>query len=839
VGPRPAALRAFIRSLEASGPGAAPGILLFLSVVTIRNLLEGILEKGRFIGFVSDAPVSGLMIFDHYLVFYAALFVVLALAISAVTRFPIRNVLRVLLAGWVLILVPPIVDVFASAGRGFSITYIPDLLPTAAAFFDPRADLAGVSIGQRVEILLGIVLVGGYAWAGGAGIARAAAAAVLFYAVITLFGALPVLVARIPFGAGAAAADPVTAVYRSGGVIQHESQKHALLFLLVLLGAGSALLARLHPEKATAVRRNARPLRTAHYAGLALAGCVFGGALVGPYLGAPPVAHVLDAVALAALVLSVALAFHAGAALNDLSDVRADRVSEPGRPLASGTLDRRDVGVLALLSAGASLLLAFNVAHVPFLLVLLSLVLSVAYSTPPLRLKRFPGIATAVLGAVSATVFVAGFSAFAGGRAFHVAPRSVLLSLFLGIALGFTAKDLKDVEGDRADGVWTIPTLLGERSGRRATAALVAAGFLVPAVILPVREAWLVALPLAAAACLLTLRVARPDRPLLALTLGYACVLLALLLARIDAFRAVPEAEARGLSFDGMRLLYGGESAAAAGRFDASARADGATAAAFGLERGAALAGAGRPSEAISVLLQVLEERPHEKLAWTTLAECRLRAGDREGARRTLTAMRARGVDPPEAVRRLAGISLEEGDLARADGEIEEEARLGVREEDVALHRGDRAVLSGDAAGAARHYREAIRFDPRSASAWGGLGRAEHAAGRLHEARAAFDRALEIEARDAVLWNNAGVVDRDRGEKEGALIRFERARKLDPNLLQAYMNRGALLEDMGNREEAAREYDRLLRVVPGFDPAVRARARLSGEGPPRTGRVPE
>ncbi len=826
-----------IRAVERTEIGPATGVLVFLAIVHLRNLIEGALERPRLIGFVRDAPVSALMVLDHFVLFYAALFVVLALSVSAATRFPIRSVLRVLLAGWVLVLAPPLLDAAFSGGAGFRITYIPDLA-RGAAFFDPTRALPEVSPGQRLEIAAGLLLVIGYAWAGGAGPLRAAVAGAAFYTVVLLFGALPVLFARIPFlrGAHLEGLDPVTAVFRSGGIVQHESQKHALLFLFVLLAALGVLLAKLYPPKAAAVARHLRPLRTMHYAGLALFGALLGAAMVGPHLGAPAVASPIDVLAVAAIVLSVALAFQCAAEWNDIADLRSDRVNAPDRPLVTRALLPGDASRLALLYAAGALLLALNTAHVPFLLVLGTLALSALYSFPPLRLKRIPFVATALLGAVSVVAFLAGFALFTGGRAFHLAPPRLLLALFLAVAAAFTAKDLKDVAGDRLDRVCTLPVLLGERAGRRVTALLVFLGFLLPALLLPIRWLLLPAVLFAAAGALLALRAAKPDRPLLLLYMPYAVVLFGAVLADSDSLTAPRDLEGEAAAFEGRRALLAGDDERAVDFFGRARSLAGDALSDFALEEGMARARAGRAAEAIPLLRAGVDSRPFDSRGRLYLADALRAAGEWPEAERLLARMRTLRMDPGEASSRLAAVALEKGDLRRAEREIRAERMLGARDEEVAVHEGDHALLSGDPKRGANRYREALRFEEGNAEAWAGLGRAEHALGRPSESRLAFERAIELDPPNAVYRNNAGIALRDLGMREEALASFEEARLLDPQLLHAYMNRGALLESLGDAAGAADEYRLALRALPGAIPALEALSRLAGEGPPAADR---
>ncbi|MFH1278085.1 MAG: UbiA family prenyltransferase [Candidatus Eisenbacteria bacterium] len=818
----------WIRGMESAPFGPAAGACAFLVLVYLRNLSESVFENSRFIGFTADGGASSLMIFDHFLLFYGALYVVLALAISAATEFELGRVLRVLLFGWVLILIPPLADALLGGGRGFTITYIPEFTGRAFSFFDPRAMLPEVSPGQRIEVGLGFLLVLAYGLFGGARLVRSVLAAVIFYMVVVFFGYLPVLVAKIPLPGGLPAGDPL-AVFRGGGIILHESRKQALLFLLVLVAGGTVLLAKLRPREARAVLRHLRPLRTAHYGGLALLGAVYGAVLFGPYLPGPALGHAYDLLGLGGIVLAVAFAFQCGAALNDLADVRGDRVSAPGRPLMKGDLGERETACLALLHGAAALFLAFNVGYVPFLLVLFALALSAVYSLPPFRLKRIPFVATGVLGLVSASSFLAGFSLFAGGRAYALAPGGILSAIVAGMALAFTAKDLKDVEGDRADGVHTLPTLLGEKRGRRAVAFLVAAGFLAPALFL--RSPGIVAagLPFAAAGALLTLRIRKPDRALLLLYFPFAALVFALVVRDADRYRK-PGHEAWGEARAGVQRLLGGDGAGAARSFAAASFARPAGAAEpFPLERGFALAMSGRREEAVPFLRDAVSRSPDETKGWTALADVLYRSGDREGAKDALRRLVADRTDLREGTRRLAGIALEAGDREEARRQVAAEFVFGVFEEEAWEHAGDLALLDGDPPLAARRYGRALAANPRSPGAWAGLGRALHGSGDLDGAWQAFDRALALDPENGVIANNGGVTLRDRGDGEGALRLFDRALALEPGLLDASMNRAGVLERLGRREEAASEYRKILESHPDHAPA-RARLRvLSGD----------
>lgn len=164
----------------------------------------------------------------------------------------------------------------------------------------------------------------------------------------------------------------------------------------------------------------------------------------------------------------IALAWIASAMINDYHDHAIDRISNADRPLPSGTISPETYKFLSFflhfLIPGAALLINPIVA----LFLTAYLAISLAYNTPPLRLKRFPLVGTFAMGLALQMIIFAGFALIAPNHITHTYPYSwseifVALGIFALIA---PIKDFKDVDGDRAHGVLTIPVLLGPIGAR-------------------------------------------------------------------------------------------------------------------------------------------------------------------------------------------------------------------------------------------------------------------------------------------------------------------------------------------------------------------------------------
>ncbi len=174
------------------------------------------------------------------------------------------------------------------------------------------------------------------------------------------------------------------------------------------------------------------------------------------------------------IVLTGPLACAASQAVNDWHDRHVDALNEPTRPIPSGRLPgswglRIALGWTALsLAVGAALGVRGVVAA------LVAVVLSWAYSAPPLRLKR-----NGWWGNSAVALSYEGL-AWAAGAALLLAPAwpsgrvLALAALYSAGAHGImTLNDFKSVRGDRLSGVRSIPVQLGsQRAGLVACAAM-------------------------------------------------------------------------------------------------------------------------------------------------------------------------------------------------------------------------------------------------------------------------------------------------------------------------------------------------------------------------------
>ncbi|MBZ5608592.1 MAG: DUF3857 domain-containing protein [Acidobacteriia bacterium] len=102
-------------------------------------------------------------------------------------------------------------------------------------------------------------------------------------------------------------------------------------------------------------------------------------------------------------------------------------------------------------------------------------------------------------------------------------------------------------------------------------------------------------------------------------------------------------------------------------------------------------------------------------------------------------------------------------------------------------------------------YEEAIRLEPRSYAAWGGLGRTRIGLRDLDKAAEAFQRQLEVNPRDSAPYNNLGFVRRAQGRYNEAVVLFRKRLESAPRDAYAHNNLTATLASQKKWDEAVKE----------------------------------
>ncbi|MBI5105575.1 MAG: homogentisate phytyltransferase [Solirubrobacterales bacterium] len=176
--------------------------------------------------------------------------------------------------------------------------------------------------------------------------------------------------------------------------------------------------------------------------------------------------------------------------LNQLEDVEIDRINKPHLPIAAGDLSVPAARAIVAVAGVVPVALALTQGPAELIFVLIGLGVGVAYSSPPLRLKRWPLLAAISISGVRSVVVNVGvalhFATSLGGEETVVEPAWALTLFVIPFSLAIALlKDVPDIEGDRRYAIATFSVRLGPRRVLRLGLAALAVAYLGMAVLGP------------------------------------------------------------------------------------------------------------------------------------------------------------------------------------------------------------------------------------------------------------------------------------------------------------------------------------------------------------------
>jgi geranylgeranylglycerol-phosphate geranylgeranyltransferase len=155
--------------------------------------------------------------------------------------------------------------------------------------------------------------------------------------------------------------------------------------------------------------------------------------------------------------LSLSFAMFGLNIINNIVDVDLDRINKPLRPLPSGRITIKEAMGLAFICIVLSLLFAYFINIMAFIIIVTFNVISFLYSVPPIRLKRFL-FSDNILGSILYGVFpfLIIWSLFIENLPWH------FLFLFSGLIFSIASiKDIEDIRGEKTYGLSSLPILIG------------------------------------------------------------------------------------------------------------------------------------------------------------------------------------------------------------------------------------------------------------------------------------------------------------------------------------------------------------------------------------------
>ncbi|MCL9813970.1 geranylgeranylglycerol-phosphate geranylgeranyltransferase [Natranaeroarchaeum aerophilus] len=174
----------------------------------------------------------------------------------------------------------------------------------------------------------------------------------------------------------------------------------------------------------------------------------------------------------AAAVAATSLATGAGNAINDYFDREIDRINQPDRPIPRGAVSERGALWFSIVLFALATVLALTLPPLAIGIAAFNLIALIAYTE---FFKGLPGLGNALVAYLGGSTFLFGGAAVgdvrAAGVLFVLAALSTLTREII--------KDVEDIDGDREEGLNTLPIAIGERKALHVGTVLLLVAVLV------------------------------------------------------------------------------------------------------------------------------------------------------------------------------------------------------------------------------------------------------------------------------------------------------------------------------------------------------------------------
>ncbi len=424
---------------ERSSPSIWTILILIFTTTLVRVFLE----------FFSN-PDMGMVIgpwygFLQYFLFFTTMALGIGVILGFIIQEPIKKWVFVVSKSLPIIFLAPIIDLIISRGSGLCMAYLGSsglYLVRDFFMFGGPLGTCGISIGMRIEVLIILMAIGLIIWNKTKKLFLVLVGIFFTYLFIFLNAAIPGI-----FGIQVISSLPLREfIFFISGI-------HFLTAVILLL----AIWFREKKALFTIWMKGSQPERIIYYILLAILGMCSAYKLYTISL-AP-----IDSIKFILCILSILTSGWAAIVLNNFHDQDIDSISNSDRPLLSGEISHetyRNLGVTFFIVSILSALLV-NYGFLFFILGTQALYATYAFRATGWK-KHFIG-SSLTIGLAGVFMALAGYFAFSPDQSFSQIPILSLLFLFITLAILSNAKDFKDIAGDRAGAIKTLPVLLGAR----------------------------------------------------------------------------------------------------------------------------------------------------------------------------------------------------------------------------------------------------------------------------------------------------------------------------------------------------------------------------------------
>ncbi|MFZ2153763.1 MAG: UbiA family prenyltransferase [Candidatus Moraniibacteriota bacterium] len=466
-------LNNLIEKLETAQTSFYLWAITFLSIIFARVLMEnwlgGMVNKsGDY--FFHHVAYTFFFFFMSYSIFVGLLMINLKLEL--------KKAANISLFGYLIIIFPPLIDYIVLRDSFFLSFYgIYELADMPYRFFtvfgkDPHF---GVTYGVRVEIVMTVLALILYGYLKTGKTLKSLWLGIQAYLILFVLASFPswITIFLLGWSKGFFAVvetDIVKLFLTSAKFFSREtgtylnalSIKLTTIYSLMLMVVINLGLYFNYRNKFIAFVKNCRPVQIIYHLGLLVVGMGLGMFFTQTNWDF----NLFNGLAFLNIALAVIFAWLASVVVNDIYDKQIDGLTNKKRPLLVGIFTEKEYIVAGVVIWLASLLYAGIINPKIVWILIAYQALAWFYSAWPLRLKRFPIVASLISALASCLIMFAGFMLVSPGEDIQEFPRRIFWLVLIALTISLPIKDLKDIAGDKLDKVYTIPVIFGEYWGK-------------------------------------------------------------------------------------------------------------------------------------------------------------------------------------------------------------------------------------------------------------------------------------------------------------------------------------------------------------------------------------
>ncbi|MBU4216573.1 UbiA family prenyltransferase [Candidatus Parcubacteria bacterium] len=414
--------------------------LSFLFIILLRVFLESFADTDNL--FSREMHL-------HFVMFFPAIALSFIFLIRIITRESFKKIINIALHSFGLILLPPLIDLVVSRGAGLNMDYLIPGVDTNLIYryFFPVGKFFenGITPGLKVEAGIFLLLIFFYFILKTKSVLRSMMGLFFAYNIFFLFAATPFIVL------------PYCRIYDCFVVMTNVLINYFSVFSILLL---VILFFLFEKEKFKIIIGDSRFSRQVHYFLMFFFGIIIGAMQI----GVNDALAVLrpDMIFVSAMGIIFGLLF--SGITNDIIDYNIDKISNTDRPLVQGKISLDFYKKLAWVALALSLFFASLNGYKSLFYQVLFIGNYFLYSMPPLRLKRVFFFSKLLISLNSLVLIFMGYSYFLPDL--KTFPRLIILIFLIGFTAAIQFIDIKDYEGDKKEGIITLPVFFGLKNSK-------------------------------------------------------------------------------------------------------------------------------------------------------------------------------------------------------------------------------------------------------------------------------------------------------------------------------------------------------------------------------------